>query len=327
MMFRQIHYNKKVNYILIALSAVIFFASQSFCQIAKSQTKFIGNVIGTYIPKDFLKYWNQVTPENAGKLGVAEPVKGKYNLGMLDSIYNFAIEHKIPFKFHNLVWGKQQPTWFDKLTPKQQKEKVIEWIKLCGKRYPKSAFVDVVNEPIRTPEDMHYPPYYKAIGGKGKTGWDWVIWSYEQARKYFPHSKLILNEYNILNGRRPIDTLIHIVNLLKERHLIDGIGIQGHFMEETDSSAIHKRLEKIEKLGLPIYISEYDVNAANDEKQLELVKQQFPIFWNCPAVKGITFWGYIQGIIWRTNAYLVRKDGSERPALKWIESYVRNHHE
>lgn len=94
-------------------------------------------------------------------------------------------------------------------------------------------------------------------------------------------------------------------------------------MEETDSSAIHKRFSKLEKLGLPIYISEYDVNAADDAKQLELFKEQFPIFWNSPAVKGITFWGYIQGIIWRTDAYLVRKDGSERPALKWLQDYVR----
>ena len=316
-----------VNYFLILLLPVIFLTTLSFSQVAKGQKKFIGNVIGTYIPQDFLKYWDQVTPENAGKLGVAEEKEGIYNLSMLDSIYNFAIDHNIPFKFHNLVWGKQQPSWFDSLNPAQQRQKVIEWIKLCGKRYPKASFVDVVNEPIRTKEDMHYPPYYMAIGGKGKTGWDWVIWSYEQARKYFPNSKLLLNEYNILNGRRPIDTLIYIVKLLKARHLIDGIGIQGHFMEETDSSAIHKRLRKIEKLGLPIYISEYDVNIADDSKQLEVIKQQFPIFWNCPAVKGITFWGYIQGIIWRTDAYLVRKDGSERPALKWITSYVRNHHE
>ncbi len=310
---------KAIGFILIF---ILVISSDSYSQIAKGSTKFLGNVIGTYIPSDFLKYWDQVTPENAGKLGNAEPVEGVFKWGALDSIYNFAIDNKIPFKFHNLVWGKQQPEWISKLDSAQQVLEVVKWIKLCGERYPKAAFVDVVNEPIRTKRDMDYPPYYKAIGGKGKTGWDWVIWSFEQARKYFPHSKLLLNEYGMLNGYRPVDTLIKIVNLLKERNLIDGVGIQGHFLEKTDSSIIYKNLNRIAKLGLPIYISEYDVDIANDAKQLEKYKEQFPIFWNCPEVKGITLWGYIQKIIWRTNAYLVRSDGLERPALKWLKNYI-----
>ncbi len=310
--------------LITLLFSVIVISPYGFGQIAKGKTKFLGNVIGTYIPSDFLKYWNQVTPENAGKWGNAEPEDGVFKWGALDSIYNFAIEHKIPFKFHNLVWGKQQPEWISKLDSAQQVKAVVKWFKLCGERYPKADFVDVVNEPIRTKRDMHYPPYYKAIGGNGKTGWDWVIWSFKEARKYFPHSKLLLNEYGMLNGYRPVDTLIKIVNLLKERKLIDGIGIQGHFMERTDSSVIHKNLNKIAKLGLPIYISEYDVDIANDAEQLAKYKEQFPIFWKCPEVKGITLWGYIQNIIWRKNAYLVRADGSERPALKWLINYVKN---
>ncbi|MHB8579974.1 MAG: endo-1,4-beta-xylanase [Ignavibacteriaceae bacterium] len=295
----------------------------AYCQLVKGQDKFVGNIIGSSIPSNFTKYWNQVTPENAGKWGNVEIKENVFVWDTLDNIYHYALKHHIPFKFHNLVWGKQQPEWIKDIDPAQQKQQVERWIKLCGERYPKASFVDVVNEPIRTKEDMHYPPYYEAIGGKGKTGWDWVIWSYEQARKCFPHSKLILNEYNILNGRRPIDTLIYIVNLLKERKLIDGIGIQGHFLEETDSADIHSRLDILAKLGLPIYISEYDVNIANDAKQLEKYKEQFPLFWNCKAIKGITLWGYKQNIIWRPNAYLVRADGTERPALKWLKKYLK----
>lgn len=316
---------KKLTTIVIAASLLIFLSSQnSFAQLAAGKTKFLGSVIGTFIPKDYLKYWDQVTPENDGKLGNAEPEEGKYHLSGLDSIYNYAVQNNIPFKFHNLVWGKQQPKWIAGLDSTQQVQKIKEWIEMCGRRYPKSAFVDVVNEPIKTSFDTLYPPYYKAIGGEGKTGWDWVIWSFEQARKNFPHSKLILNEYDILNGQKPIDKLLDIVKLLKERNLIDGVGIQGHFIEKTDSSSIRKRLYKVASLGLPIYISEYDCSIADDSAQLEKYKEQFPIFWECPEVKGVTLWGYKQNIIWRTDAYLVRADGSERPALKWLESYVKN---
>ena len=296
----------------------------SYCQIAKGHSKFIGNVIGTYIPSDFAKYWNQVTPENAGKWGnvAVSENPAKWDWAPLDSIYNYAIAHHFPFKFHNLIWGRQQPEWIDKLPPAEQKKMVETWISECGKRYPESAMVDVVNEPIQKPA-----PYKDALGGDGRTGWDWVIWSFREARKYFPRAKLILNEYNMLRSRSNSEKLIKIVDLLKERHLIDGVGLQGHFMEKVNPDTIASNLKLIASTGVPIYISEYDVNEASDSAQLAIMKQQFPIFWTSPAVKGITFWGYIQGIIWRTDAYLVRKNGTERPALEWLQKYVASTHE
>lgn len=277
----------------ILLLLMVLFPSKSYPQLTNDTTKFLGNIIsGKSVPSRFENYWDQVTPENAGKLGKAEPEKGEYHWSALDSIYNYALEKNIPFKFHNLVWGKQQTKWFANLDSAEQIQRVKEWIEVRGKRYPKSAYVDVVNEPIKTAFDTALPPYYKAIGGAGKTGWDWVIWSFRQAMKNFPGSKLILNEYDILNGQKPIEKLIGIVKLLKERNLIDGIGIQGHFIEKTDSSDIRKRLYKVAGLGLPIYISEYDCSIADDSAQLTKYKEQFPIFWECPQVKG----GYIMGI-------------------------------
>ena len=55
------------------------------------------------------------------------------------------------------------------------------------------------------------------------------------------------------------------------------------------------------------------------------MKSQFPLFWNDPHVRGITFWDFVQGHIWQKDAYLIRSDGSERPAMKWLVSYVRAH--
>ena len=96
-------------------------------------------------------------------------------------------------------------------------------------------------------------------------------------------------------------------------------------MEKVSPETIASNLKLLAATGLPIYISEYDVNEASDAKQLAIYEEQFPIFWNDPAVKGITLWGYIQGIIWRQNAYLVRTDGTERPALEWMQQYVQEH--
>jgi hypothetical protein len=35
----------------------------------------------------------------------------------------------------------------------------------------------------------------------------------------------------------------------------------------------------------------------------------------------VTHWGYLQGNMWQTNAYLIKTDGTLRPALTWIECY------
>ncbi len=318
---KKLLYHQEVFSFLIIMAALIL-PERSFSQIAKGQSKFIGNVIGAYIPSNFAKYWDQVTPENAGKwgnVGVSEN-PAKWDWTPLDSIYDYALSHHFPFKFHNLVWGNQQPTWIAGLPPEKQKKMVELWISEAGRKFPKAAMVDVVNEPIQ-----HPPAYKNAIGGDGKTGWDWVVWSYEEARKAFPNSKLLLNEYNILRSRDMTEKYISIIDILKKRHLIDGIGCQGHFMERVNADTIASNLRLLAATCLPIYISEYDVNEENSAKQLEIYKQQFPLFWNDPTVKGITLWGYIQGTMWRPEGYLVRKDGSERPALKWMQEYVASH--
>ncbi len=294
--------------IFLAVAGLLIMPARAYCQGVKEHPKFIGNVIGTYTPSDFSKYWDQVTPENAGKwglVGITSDTNSWY-WAHLDSIYDYAISRGFPFKFHNLIWRQQQPEWMHDLDPAQQKRTVEAWIRMCGERYPKAALVDVVNEP------MQKPAFYKdAIGGDGKTGWDWVIWSFEKARRAFPHAKLILNEYNILDNAMNAREFVHIIDLLKARDLIDGIGCQAHRLENVNIDTIKSNLKVVEATGLPVYISEYDVDEANDPAQLAIYKQQFPIFWTDPAVKGITLWGYIQGIIWRTDAYLVRKDGTE----------------
>ena len=212
--------------------------------------------------------------------------------------------------------------WMRKLDAPLQKKMVEAWIRLCGEKYPKTSMVDVVNEPI------HKPPFYKdAIGGDGNSGWDWVIWAFEKARQAFPDAKLLINDYSILSDSANTHEYIQIIELLKAKDLIDGIGCQGHGLEKVEPNLIESNLRLLDETGLPIYISEYDVDESTDIKQLEIFQRQIPIFWNDPQVRGITLWGYVQGQTWRPYTYLVRADGTERPALKWLEEYVRSNPE
>lgn len=280
--------------------------------------KFLGNIIAGSAPASFATYWNQVTPENATKWGAVEGNRNNMNWGGADTSYNYAVSRNLPFKFHTLVWGSQEPAWVAGLSAAEQKSEVSAWITAAGQRYPKSAFVDVVNEPLHAK-----PSYRNAIGGDGSTGWDWVIWSFQQARAAFPNAKLLINEYGIIGDPSLTDKYVTIINHLKSRGLIDGIGIQCHHfnMNTVSVSTMNTVLGKLSATGLPIYVSELDMTG-DDNTQLARYKEKFPVLWENPAVKGVTLWGYIQNQTWEPNTHLLNSNGSERPALKWLKQYL-----
>lgn len=290
--------------------------------LAAGKDKFLGSCIGS-IRSDFSKYWNQVTPENAGKWSSVEGTRDVYSWTALDNIYNYAIANGFPYKHHTFVWGQQQPSWITSLDAADQRAQVEEWIRLVGERYPKITFIDVVNEPLNAPA-----AYRDALGGNGATGWDWVITAFQWARKYCPGAKLHINEYNVLHNNTVTDRYIALVETLKVRGLVDGIGIQGHYFEFKGStytysvSTLRNNLNRLGAVGLPIYITEFDINELDDAIQLQSYQTYFPLFWDNPAVKGITLWGYAENAIWKPYAFLIDYRNAPRPALQWLKGYV-----
>lgn len=325
---------------LVLLTALLFAPDESFSQLALGRSKFLGNAVtfGYRIPSNYLIYWNQVTPGNDGKWGSVENNQGVFNWSGLDALYNYALTNGIPFKDHNLIWGQQQPSWISQVADSaNQRAAIKEWIDSVGHRYPKMDFIDVVNEPLHAPPDGRNGTanYIRALGGSGSTGWDWVVTAFTWARQACaPGVKLLINEYNVLQDNNTTNTYIAIIDTLKARGLIDGIGIQGHYFEFKSAqgltpvysysvATLKSNLDRIaSQTGLPIYISEFDINEPDDSVQLANYQIYFPLFWEHPAVKGITLWGYNQSDTWKVNAYLVRGDGTERPALQWLRKYL-----
>lgn len=331
---RSLLQKKRSGVILLWLlcSAALSTAPTLSQPLAEGKDKFLGASTSSNLSRYFTKYWNQVTPGNDGKWGSVEPIQDRYNWTNLDKIYNFALNHNLLFKEHALVWGQQQPYWIGSLDSAAQRAKVEEWIRKISERYPEMSFVDVVNEPLHAP-----PVYASSLGGNGATGWDWIITAFELARQNCPaDAKLILNEYNILHSNSVTNNYIEIINLLKDRELIDGIGIQGHYFEFRsdmnatsniyvyDINTIKSNLDRLSETGVPIYVTEFDIDEPIDANQLQQYQIYFPIFWNHPAVKGITFWGYIQDDVWTShpNTYLLLSNGTERPTLQWMRSYI-----
>ena len=282
---------------------------------------------------NFANYWNQVTPENGGKWGSVEGTRDVMNWAQADESYALAKTNGFVFKWHTLVWGNQQPAWIAALPPAEQLAEIHQWFAAIAERYPGIDQIDVVNEPLHST-----PSYVAALGGANGlygTGWDWVIKSFELAREYFPHSKLILNDFSITNDGNATTNYLRIIQLLQDRGLIDAIGDQGHAFSTTEAAPMNNHRNNLNRLaatGLPIYISELDLDGIqsgviNHETQLANYQRVFPVFWEHPAVQGITIWGYVRGFHWRNaqGDWLLYPNGGERPALQWLAAYVANH--
>jgi GH35 family endo-1,4-beta-xylanase len=278
---------------------------------------FVGNITtsGSVRP-DFIQYWNQITPENEGKWGSVEYTRDVYNWRGLDAVYNYAKEHNIPFKQHTLVWGSQEqtPNWVDSLSAADQAAEIEEWIRDFCTRYPDTDMIDVVNE--ATPG--HAPANY----ARHAFGDDWIIKSFQLARQYCPNATLILNDYNVLSWNT--DDFINMARPVINAGVVDAIGLQAHGLEDWTTKDLKANLDKIAALGLPIYVSEYDIAKSDDQAQLQVMQSQFPLLYNHPSVKGITLWGYVVGTTWHGGTGLMYDNGTPRPALNWLTKYLQD---
>jgi endo-1,4-beta-xylanase len=309
-------------FLALLFGALALLPIPSSAQIAVGKSKFVGNIINGSPPSNFSTYWNQVTPENAGKWGSVEPSRDVMNWSQLDTIYNYAQQRGYKFKMHTLVWGSQFPSWITSLSQADQRAEIEEWFRLVAQRYPNIWAVDVVNEPVKTPL-----PFKAALGGDGATGYDWVVTSYRLARQYFPNALLLINEYGTENDPNARNQYLNIVNILRNNGLIDGIGVQAHYfnLDFMSASQMTTALNAYAATGLPVYISELDITGGgSDSGQLQKYQELFPVIWNHPGVKGITLWGYIVGQTWRSGTGLVNSNGTERPAMTWLKNFVVN---
>lgn len=297
--------------------AFVLSCSNSNERTPASHPRFVGTAPSS--DRDFetaLPHFSQITPENASKWGSVEAERDVMRWSGVDRAYDFARERGLEFKFHALVWGQQEPPWISELPQEEQLEELEEWISLVAERYPDLELIDVVNEPLHAP-----PSYRNALGGEGATGWDWVIRSFELSREYLPNAELILNDYDILKHHTFTADYLAVIELLQERDLVDAIGLQAHNLERSEKSVIDENLATLSAAGLPLYISEFDIDIKDDALHARVFRDLFTTFWDAPKVAGITLWGHLQGDTWRPNTYLIRRDDSVRPTMKWLQCF------
>ncbi len=308
-------------------------AGASSSGLSANKDKFLGNITtgwGSDMDTNgfrFSDYWNQVTPENATKWESVERTRGRYDWSGADKAANYARQKGFPFKFHTLIWGSQYPKWMDRLSADDQYKAIEKWMDEVKKHYPDLEMIDVVNEAIAG----HAPaPYKAALGGDGKTGYDWIIKAFEMAHERWPNAILIYNDYNTFQWNT--DQFIDLVRTIRDAGApIDAYGCQSHDLGGVDKTKFAAAMKKIQDaLKMPMYITEYDIGDTNDANQKWNFQQHFPVMWEADYCAGVTLWGWIYGQTWINNDQTGEKgisgiirNGQERPALKWLREYMQ----
>ncbi|WP_100612278.1 endo-1,4-beta-xylanase [Confluentibacter lentus] len=258
--------------------------------IASGKNKFLGTIYDAN-DANLNKYFNQITPENAGKWGSVEREDGVFDFSQLDAARAYAAQNNFPFRFHVLVWGNQQPTWLKPMSDEEKVVRIKRWFQEVAGHYDNSSdarktleYLEVVNEILNDKPDNQgsnatddssgdYLNALRSLNAELNTEpstYDWVVNAFKLARLYFPcETKLMINEYGIENTPTSAAEYVSIIELLKKDNLVDVVGMQGHSFStrrygngsfENATNNLSNNLNLIADTGLPIMITEMDID-------------------------------------------------------------------
>ena len=150
-------------------------------------------------------------------------------------------------------------------------------------------------------------------------GRDSLIRWFQLARQADPKARLFLNDYPPLDGGEKSNP--HLENFAKDIQFlkqggapIGGIGFQCHFGGGVvPPERVLSGLDRFGKFGLPIAITELDVNADDESFQADYLRDFHLAAFSHPAVDSIIQWGFWEGRHWLPKAALWRRDWSLKP--------------
>ena len=167
---------------------------------------------------------------------------------------------------------------------------------------------DVVNEPY------WYDELQRRLGKDAMVRW------YQLVHRIDPAARLYINEYGILSyssgyGDSRLTEYESTIRFLRENAApLHGVGVQGHFSWHlTPPTAVLERLDRLSALGMPIQITEFDVDITDEKQQADYMRDFMTAVFSHPAVNGIIMWGFWEGRHWRPDSALFRLDWSAKP--------------
>eukprot|EP00727_Mastigamoeba_balamuthi_P012931 m51a1_g8260 putative endo- -beta-xylanase (339) ;mRNA; f:9472-10735 len=261
------------------------------------------------------KNFGIITAGSQCKMGYTEPQQGRFDFRLCDAVYNFAKQHNMLFRGHNLVWHVQVAQWMNHLsTPEAKRRAIVNHINGVLAHYKGKVYAwDVVNEAVADGANgLRHSMWYPAVP-------DYIDVAFRTARHADPHAKLFYNDYNADGLNSKSNYIYNMVKSMKARGVpIDGVGFQMHVSAQWSPSedSMRRNFQRFADLGLEVHVTEADVPCNNGRADWDKQAQVYAkIARACLAVsrcKSLQVWGGADQYSWK---------GTGKTALIWDTNY------
>lgn len=245
--------------------------------------------------RDFIhKHFNWVVPENALKWPTIEPQRGQKNFQLALDMIHGVRAHGIKVRGHNLVWSVP--------------EFVQDWVKALSATELRAAVQSHIDETMRVTKGLveHWDVNNENLHGTffqdHTHDQNYNLEIFRIAHRADPDVKLFLNDYNVVASGASTGAYLAQTQQFKNANVgLYGIGVQCHFgnEEEPNAAAIHQRLDTLAASGVPIWATELDVQAQDENRRADYYEKALRALYSHPAVEGILFWGFWDQAHWR----------------------------
>ena len=268
-----------------------------------------------------ITFGNELKPDyvldQAASQASGDNTNPQVNFAQADALLKYCGKNKIPVRGHTLVWHSQTPDWFFKENLLKRMENYIKNVmEGLATQYPDVEFYawDVVNEawlddgnPRKAgsskSEDSNSSAWVRIFGDNS-----FIEYAFQYARKYAPKNcKLYYNDFNeYMPGKTT--AIYNMAMELKEKGLIDGIGMQSHLdVGFPNASTYRKAIDKFASTGLDIQVTELDITTSDTseaglEKQAQLYSDIFDIYTDyADSISAVVVWGVTDDQSWRAT--------------------------
>jgi endo-1,4-beta-xylanase len=220
------------------------------------------------------------------------------NYSQGDEMVAYAKAHGMTTHGHTMVWYQQTSTCASSYTQQQ----FIDYITAVAQHYCGQVYsFDVVNEALADNGGYRTESvWYGRFGGPG-----YIETAFRTARAACPSMKLYYNDYGADTVNSKSDTMYSMVQSLKSKGLIDGIGFQMHVDAGVNVSSFTTNLKRFTDLGIEAAVSEMDVQLQTTTPSTAQLNAQASAFggiatacYNNPKCIRFTVWGVDDGSSW-----------------------------
>jgi GH35 family endo-1,4-beta-xylanase len=295
------------------------------------------------------KYFNTITQGNAGKWDSDEATRNVVTMQASDRIDQFAIDHNMRVRQHNLIWGSQQPSWVNTmLNSPNSTDALTGMTNKNALRQEVSQRIDYYignNDAVTTDdraakynmfemdllnEEVHQPKYWSIYGASG------IADIFNEAAAAVTgagaNTRLALNEYNVLQfGSDAYGNWYRhdVESIANAGGAISAIGVQyypTHASGTNDHSParITQTLENLAVTGLPISLTEFGVQANNSSVgggaptpalASQYLTDTMRLTFGNPDVTTFDMWGFWANDIWNQAPYAALRNADWSPTV------------